>query len=100
MLITQINNTITANVTTQVDVVAGSIVRGRDERLVKRAPGMPGKPGCALSSMSHSHEACCGSESSEQQSGRGELATRSAIAARYLPGPAWGSLVVLKALSS
>lgn len=100
MLNTQINNTITANVTAQVDVVAGSIVRGRDERLVKRAPAMAGKPGCAMESMSHSHQALCCSESSEQQSGRSELQARSAIAARYLPGPAWGTLVVLKALSS
>jgi hypothetical protein len=100
MLNTQINNTITANVAAQVDVVAGSIVRGRDERLVKRAPGMPGKPGCAMESMSHSHHASCCSESSEQRFGRSELPTRPAIAAQYLPGPAWGSLVVLKALSS
>lgn len=99
MLNTQIKNTITANVTTQVDVVAGSIVRDRDERLVKRAPGKPGKPGSELSSLSHSYHGCCFEESSEQRS-RSELAARSAIAARQMPAPMWGSLVVLKALSS
>lgn len=98
MLNTQIKNTITANVATQVDVVAGSIVRDRDERLVKRAPGKPGMPGSELSSLSHSYHGCC-FEKSEQHSGS-ELAARSAIAARQMPAPMWGSLVVLKALSS
>lgn len=97
MLNTQINNTITATVTGQVDIVAGSIVRDRGERLVKRAPAKAGKPG-ALSLMSHSYHSCW-SEFSEQHSGS-ELAARSAIAARQMPAPAWGSLVVAGALSS
>ena len=96
MLNTQLKNTITANVTTQVDVVAGSIVRDRDERLVKRTPG---KPGSERSLPTHSYHGCCFEESSEQRS-RGESAARSAIAARQMPAPMWGSLVVLKALSS
>ena len=96
MLNTQIKNTITANVTTQVDVVAGSIVRDRDERLGKRTPG---KPNSERSLPSHSYHGCCFEESSEQRSGN-ESAGRSAIAARQMPAPMWGSLVVLKALSS
>ncbi len=99
MLNTQINNTITTNVDTQV-VVAGQIVAGmRGERRDLRPYCATGKrPEGALSHSARCSDSCS-FEHSDHLKAAGR-AKRSAIAARHLPAPAWGSLVVLRALSS
>ncbi|MFP6762765.1 MAG: hypothetical protein VB858_04080 [Planctomycetaceae bacterium] len=95
MLNMQINNTMTASVASQADCVAGSIVRDQHERPAKHRRDVP------MSSDGHLCSAACGFEDSPNpHPGGNEAVSRAAIAAGQIPAPAWGSLVVLKALMS
>ena len=95
MLNMQINSTLTAPVASQADVAVGAIVRDPCERPATRMPE------AAVSSLPHrSRSFCCLENSARPHSGGGGPVSRSAAAAGQMPGPAWGSLVVLKALMS
>jgi hypothetical protein len=82
----------------QVDgIFAG--VRGRDARLVKRTYSKPlGTSALSTAPQASSSEPMCLSHSSSEHEAR--HAARSVIAARHLPGPIWGRLVIMRAITS
>ena len=102
MLSTQITQT---NIPVQIDTVenilVGGVVRGRVECRSMHPHCATGKskPGMAELSKYASSLWRAGS-SFERSDADAASAARSAIAARQMPAPAWGRLVVLKALSS
>ena len=103
MLNTQINQT---NNSVQIDTVetilVGSVVRGRIECRSMRPHCATGKskPGHAELSLYAASSWPSDSSFDCSDADAAAFAARSAIAARQLPAPAWGRLVVLSALSS
>lgn len=103
MLSTQITQT---NIPVQIDTVenilVGGVVRGRVECRSMRPHCATGKhkPGKAELAMYASSLWQSDSSFDSSDADAAALAARSAIAARQMPAPAWGRLVVLNALSS
>lgn len=82
----------------QVDSIFAG-VRGRDARLVKRTYSKPlGTSALSTEPLATCSEQMCLSHLSSDHAA--EHSARSAIAARHLPGPIWGRLVILSAISS
>jgi len=91
----QINNTMTVSDASHAGVMSGTIAQDPHEHLMQRRPGTP------VSSLTDSPVSSGRFESSSgHRTGSVRPVCRSAAAARQIPGPAWGSLVVVNALLS